>query len=121
MKKSSLSPSSYHALFKHGMECWQLYCASAETIMHRTMMMQKKPATHPEFLRMITEKQNAYAEGMMAWAAQWQQQSMQWIMRPTLQPNMDYLLKNQLKLYDAFMGSAEKTAKANARRLRKQI
>ncbi len=110
--------SAQHIL-KYQLSMWQLYCASAETIFHRMNMMSHEPSNHPEFQRMVDEKVTAGMDGWMKAGLEFN--TMFWRqMTKAAQPDINQSISDGMKLHNAFMGKASKTASANAKRLRRK-
>lgn len=103
-------------------KAWLLACASGEVIFHRLTMIGKEAPDHPEFSRMIVEKEQAFADGMIAWSLAWQKLMFDSMLRPLPQANAytTHLLKNMDSLTNAAMRPTRRTANANATRLRKR-
>lgn len=115
---TNLSKKNRTRIIKHNLGLWQLYSASFETIWHRLNMMASEPINHPEFSRMVKEKEHAFSADITNAVVEMQKQVVSFWFSPYSLFNNNKVLGNYLKISQSLLKTTTKTAQANATRLR---
>lgn len=81
-------------------------------------MMVSEPINHPEFTRMVKEKEHAFSVDITNAAVEMQKQIVSFWFSPYSLFNNNKILGNYLKISHSLVKTTTKTAQANATRLR---